>query len=312
MSLQHRLADRLHSVEWHGDYFSCECVFDSHEKPALLVYNDGYYCMSCAKGGSLEYLEQHVSNIPSRPTVHKHKLLPRWRNWETRYGDMEGIAKAAHQNVLKGNWMYFKHRKIDQFIEQGMFGLMDGWALFPVLDKNREVIDIVVRSIRQKGMKYVIRPYDGDEPRPLYVPNWERVNKADHIYIVYGIVTAWALESIHQPVVTGITGKSLNAELLHEFQKPITVIPDYNEEKDGAKLVHSLGWRGKLKLIDWPDYACEDLDDIRKNYGDEKLAELLGVNNEQNSDELHMVRAIANQSRAGNERSVEPTSIRFK
>jgi len=276
MSLQQRLADKLHGA-WHGNYFSCECCFESHEKPALLCYEDGFFCMSCGKRGSLEYLEKNITNLPLKPPQYKSKILPRWKNWEKRYGDMEGIAQAANNKVIKGGDIYFKNRKINQFIKQGKFGILDQWALFPILDKNGNVIDIVVRGIRQRGVKYVIRPYLGDEARPLYVPNWERVNKADHIYIVYGIVTAWALEAIGEPCVTGITGKSLNADLLKDFQVPITVIPDYNEERDGAKLVNNLGWRGKLKLISWPDNTS-DLDDVRTKYGESFLAELIGVN----------------------------------
>lgn len=274
MTPQQRLAERLSSVTWHGEYFSCDCVFDSHSRPALLVWEDGAYCMSCGKGWSLEYLEKNLSSIPYRPSVRKSKILPRWKQWEERFGDINGIVEYAHNNVLKGNDTYYKKRKIDQFIKRGKFGLLEGWSVFPIFDKSGQIVDVVVRAIRQKGVKYVVSIYNNDV-RPLYVPNWERVNKTNHIYIVYGIITVWRLEEIGLAGITGITGKSLHPDLLKDFQVPMTIIPDYNEEKDAFRLAGQLGWRGNVKLIDWPDYRCSDLDDVSAN--GHNLLQLIGA-----------------------------------
>lgn len=278
-TLQERLADKLNLKPVNHYFYGC-CPFHSDNSPSFILYPDYFICKSasCGRKGKIEYLEQELSSgiLIRSSNSHKSQILPRWKKWEERYGDMEGIANAAHKNVLGGNWMYFKRRKIDQFIKQGKFGLLDQWALFPVLNAKGQVIDIVVRAIRQPNVKYIIRPYSESEMRPLYIPNWERVNKANYILVVYGIITAWACEAIGEPCVTGITGKSLNPDALKPFQKKIIVIPDYNEEKDGAKLVSQLGWRGRVMFMDWPD-GCEDLDDIRVKYSNDILKQMIGV-----------------------------------
>ena len=279
MNLQKQLADKLERVTWAGHYFYCLCPFHPDNSPSFLVYPDYCICKSCDKQGSLEWLNSQLSGTSLTPSkARKSKLLPKWKKWEQLHGGMDEVAIKAHQNVLQGSNGYFKKRKINQFSEQGKFGFLDRWALFPVLDRNNQVIDIVVRAIKQKNVHYVIRPYSEQEMRPLYVPNWGRVLENKYIYIVFGLITAWSLEAIGEPVVTGITGKAIKPELLDEFQKKLIVIPDYNEEKDGAKLVSNLGWRGKLKLIDWPN-SCDDLDDVRVKHGNNKLKELLNDSN---------------------------------
>jgi len=281
-TLQRSLFDRLDSSHWISNerYFSAYCPFESHEKPALLVYSDGFLCMSCGKSGDLNYLEKYINIgiISTKSKSSSNKILPRWKKWGERYGTIPEIAERAHMSALTNNLMgYFKARKIDKFFKAGMFGVLDGWYTFPVFNQDHKIIDLVVRAGKGKkdaGAKYVISPQEQGTIRPLYVPNWERVIKADTIYVVYGIITAWALEAVNLPVVTGITGKSLSGDLLQDFQKNIIVIPDYNEEKEGAKLVNSLGWRGKLKLLDYP-IDCTDADDIRRFHGETKLMEYI-------------------------------------
>jgi len=248
----------------------------------MLIWHDYFKCYGCGFQGPLERLEGWLSLAPLKPKsyIQKPAVLPRWKNWINRYGDLDGIVRVAHKHALKSPGYFTRTRQIGDFMEMGMFGLLDGWALFPVFNNNREVIDIVVRGIRN-GAKYVVMPHDEQIPRPLYIPNMDRTLKNDHLYVVFGIITAWALEAIGEPVVTGITGKSINPELLSGFRVPITIIPDWNEEKDALKLAGELGWRGSVKLIDWPDYECEDIDDVRRKYGNDKLRELIGVVNAQ-------------------------------
>ena len=282
--LQESLFDKLEGSRWSGNerYFACWCPFDTHHKPALLVFNDGYTCLSCGTSGDLEYLNRFLSKgtinvLQKRSTVLK-PILPKWSSWQRRYETLEGIADAAHRIADNGMRGYFQKRKIDQFFEQGFFGRLDGWYLFPVFNREHEIVDIVVRAgngKKDKGAKYVVSSMNDGE-RPLYVPNWERVIRSDVLYIVFGIITAWSMEAIGLPCATGITGKSLNPELLRDFHKQIIVIPDYDEDNAGVKLVNGLGWRGKLKLVDFPS-SCSDLDDVRVQFGNNALLNLIGV-----------------------------------
>jgi hypothetical protein len=37
-----------------------------------------------------------------------------------------------------------------------------------------------------------------------------------------------------------------------------------------------LGWRGKLKLVDFPS-SCSDLDDVRVQFGNQALIQMIGA-----------------------------------
>jgi len=272
--LQRELKDNLSNTTWMDNerYFSADCVFQDHEKPALLVYNDGAFCMSCNQSFSLEYIEKHTSSIPKsyRPTIKTYKILPRWRKWEKMYGNLTGITDAAHKNLLRTKATYFRNRGLDDYIIKAKYGVLDGWGIIPVFDKNGRVIDAVARSIRQKGVKYVVMPHDKKNPRPLYTPNWIRLMNSPFLIIVYGIFTVWSLEALEIGGATGMTGKSMSADLLQDFQKPIFIIPDVGEEDAAYGLAGKLGWRGNVLRVDYP-YSCTDLDDIRRQFGVDEL-----------------------------------------
>lgn len=280
--LQHSLFDKLEGSRWSSDerYFSAYCPFEDHRKPAILVFADGYTCLSCNSSGGLKYLQ----NFISRGTInftHKSSLkpvLPRWRKWQERFGDIPDIAYAAHRMADEYDMRsYFKKRKIDQFFECGMFGKLDGWITLPVFDKNKEIVDLVVRAGPGKGeesAKYVISPHPKGGIRPLYCPNWERIFTADYIYVPFGMFDAWAFEDLQLGCLTGITGKSINPDSFFGINKEIRIVPDFGEDDAAAKLANSLGWRGKIVHIKYPD-DCKDPDEIRRFHGKDVLRELL-------------------------------------
>lgn len=260
-------------------YFSTFCPFDTHKSPALLVYEDGFVCLSCHKTGTLSYLDKFTGShfIPQRnDTV--SRVLPRWRKWEQKYGDLEGIADAAH-NSLKHNapyQTYFKKRKIYEYVDEGNLGYLDGWCLFPVYNSGAGLVDIVVRSTnRFNPSRYVVAPNHNGE-RHLFVPSWEKVNEAKTIYVVYGIIDSISLHLAGLPSVTGVTGKSLNAELLKPLGKRFVIVPDENEEQEAHRLANNLGWKAVVKKIDYPE-GTKDTDDIRRQFGNTALLNLLGA-----------------------------------
>jgi CHC2 zinc finger len=261
-------------------YFAANCPFHNDSSPSLMVYeSDGkFYCKSCRKSGNLKFLASKVKGGTFRTTQRLKTVLPRWSKWERRYGNIQEIALAAHQSLLRNKSFqgYFKRRKIDQFIKQGMFGYLDGWNLFPVLNADRKVIDIVVRANRGKGnTRYVLHPDHEREFTYLYVPNWERISKSAYVYVVYGIIDAWALEALDEPVVTGTSGKSLNADILKPLNKyEYDIIPDKYEESDAANLCNSLGWMGKVLRLKYKD-DCKDPDDVRVKHGERYLYDLI-------------------------------------
>jgi len=266
--LQESLYETLTSAYWLDNkrYFACDCPFDTHAKPALLVYSDGSWCQSCGKSYSLEYLEQQASSIPTsfRPVIKEFKVLPKWKRWETRYGDLEGISTAAHKNLLKMKATYFKKRGLDDYIEKACYGLLDGWAVIPVFDADRRVIDIVARSINQKGVKYAVSVLSENEIRPLYTVNWNLVHKSDKVYVVFGMFDIVAFDRLGLACVTGITGKSINAQLFDPFPgKEFVIVPDKGEEGAAYRLAEKLGWRGSVLRLSYP-YPLKDPDEFSR------------------------------------------------
>lgn len=267
---------RLDNARKYSNYITADCPFQdwvSHNPP-FFVNERGYNCVACGAHGSLEWLNRklggryHKYSRPDRLIV-----LPRWRSWAETYGTMQGIADQAHEiyREFPGKRLFFERRKINQFSYFGHFGWLDGWNLFPIYSPDHHIIDIVVRGGDGTGdMRYVLRPDDTREHPYLYVPDWDAVQAADTVYVVYGIIDAWALFAIDLPVVTGTTGKSLNADVLWPLRKKFIIIPDEEEENAARDLRNQLGWRASVRQLKYPK-GCKDPDDIRRNYGNSAL-----------------------------------------
>lgn len=279
------LQEELDGVRLYDGYFMALCPFHEDSKPSFMVHEDGYYCKSCRKSGSLEYLRKYLGHkvIEIRPREKVVPVLPQWRKWIEKYETVEGIARAAHGLLTRNSMLdsFFVRRQINQFINTGMFGWLDWWNLFPVFDMAGNVIDIVVRGEKSKGdTKYVLlKKQEEHTPPPLYVPDWGRVLDAKVVYVVYGIIDSWALFSLGLPVVTGTTGQSLSAKLLAPLNKKWIIVPDRKEEESAWKLKIALGFSATVKELDWP-YPCKDPDEIRTKKGSAYLYQLLGVEHE--------------------------------
>ena len=280
MSIYDNLLEKLDGKAYSNYFVSC-CVFHDDSSPSLFCYEDGRFrCAACGKNGTLSYLDKYLGSQYHSSLVtrsQKSSVLPRWKKWEQEYGDIQGIAKYAHDNLkrYKQFQSYFRKRKIDEYIEEGYFGYITGWNVFPVFSPEHAIIDLVVRAGSGKGdTRYVICPRP-DLSRPLYSPNWKKVKEAETVFVVYGLIDAWALHSLGLSVVTGITGKSLPAEILKPLGKRFVVVPDLNEERDAYQLVNKLGWRGKVKFLKYDD--CKDPDEIRMKYGNDYLLTMLGI-----------------------------------
>lgn len=284
MSLYTTLQDQMRNVHVYADYFMASCPWagerpghsSSHdEHPSLMVHEDGFHCKACGIGGELAYLAKRVKvkGVPAPQVTRSHfSSLPQWRRWAQDYGDLIDIARHAHQSLLRYKqfgWGYLRKRKIDQFVEPGYFGFLDGWCVFPVLNEHRQVLDIVTRSTKQK--QYVVSPCHS---RALYVPDWQRVLEAEQVYVVYGIIDSWALYACGLPVVTGISGKSLSADQLKPLGKRYVIVPDRYEEQEAYRLAGELGWRAEVLRLRYPD-GCKDPDDVRREQGTEQLEQLL-------------------------------------
>lgn len=271
MRLYDQLQERLDAHRYNG-YFTICCPYHNESHPSCFVYESGFFtCKSCGAKGSLEKLNKHLGGKSVITKSHSNTVLPRWREWENKWGDITNIAKHAHLSLKRyPQWnFYFKERKISEFVEFGYLGFIDGWATFPVFDQNHKVQNIVVRHTKNSGTRYAIKAMDDKAPL-LYVPNWGRVMASETVYVVYGIIDAISLELIGLPVVTGIMGKSLSAETLKPLGKQFVIVPDEYEDKEAHLLANSLGWKARVKRLVYPE-GVKDPDGIRTHFGNDFL-----------------------------------------
>lgn len=288
MSLYDSIQNKLENVHNYSGYFYSLCPFHDDSSPSFAVYEESYkksmeyQCKSCGAHGSLAYLDKflgsHHRQTLTRSQSSKPTVLPRWKKWDQEYGNLEGIAKHAHETLKRYPQYqnYFKRRKIDDYISDGYFGYLDGWLLFPVHDSGGQIHEIVVRSGGRKGnTRYAVSPVVGNGVH-LYCPSWKKVLDAQTVYVVYGIIDSWSIHALGLPVITGLTGKSLSAEQLKPLGKRFVIVPDAEEEREARMLANKLGWRARVKEIDFPENT-KDCDDIRRTYGNRHLLNLLGA-----------------------------------
>lgn len=277
MSTYSQLQEKLNGHPYNG-YFTSLCVFHSDHSPSFFVWEDGRYrCKTCGASGTNEYLLRYLGGHEVKAKKGKSQVLPQWIAWENKWGDLEGIARHAHESCKRyPQWMfYFKERKIDEFFELGYFGYIEGWVTFPVFDEKRKIQNIVARHTKRKDVRYAIKHLEDNHPI-LYCPNWNRVKNSEVVYVPFGIIDSWAFESLRLASVTGITGKSLSAELLKSLGKQIVIIPDEWEENEAYGIANLLGWRGRVKRISYPE-GVKDPDGLRTRFGNEYLLQVIGV-----------------------------------
>lgn len=288
MSLYDELLEKANGIEY-SNYFMMLCPFPHNgrleEHPSMMVHDDGIYkCLGCGKfGKDLRVLLRKIDkNYDSSPIKSQWTVLPKWHKWEDKYGSIRGIAERAHKSL---EWFperraFFKRRKIAHFIEQGMFGSLEGWYLFPILNPEGKVIDIVVRAGagKKNAPRYVLHPDNDRESPYLYVPNWHRLYGATKVYVPFGMIDAWSFEDIDIAAVTGTAGKSIPPTRLKELAEQLGVefifVPDKGEEKEAYHLANKLGWRADVKVLRYPE-GTKDPDEIRVKLGKEKLEEMI-------------------------------------
>lgn len=271
------LENYLEGVTWHGDYLSACCVFHEDNNPSMLVFDNGFKCLSCNERGSLQKLltELNRSDFVKRDRVFSKSGTPWGRLLSAR--SIPELAWDAHQLIKRNpsQGYYLRRRGIAEAIDELRLGWMEGYYFFPILSKTKQVIGLVIRggeSIEQlAGTTYLIPP---DQPPMLYVPSWKLIEEQEEIRLVYGIIDAITLFLLGKAVVTGSAGKFSNPELLDSIRKPIIIIPDHNEDEDGLKLASNLGWRGKVNRILYPEDS-KDCNDLFLKHGEQYLLSVI-------------------------------------
>jgi len=263
----------LSNVVDHGKYISASCVFhypDAH--PSMLVWKDGYYkCLSCNAHGTLSKLLSNLSGMPVHSTernINKSTLFT-----DSRAEDLLSFILECYHfliNNLDPLALYLVSRGIGNQIVPRNLGWCDGWYTIPITEADGYVKGVVARASQHiqdtTGARFNIPQ---GQQAMVYVPDHALVERNDYIVVVYGMFDALSLCELGIPSCTPTSGKdSLHAEDLDTYRKRVIIIPDKGEESTAIKLRDSLGWRGTMLDLPYPD-GCKDPNDLLvKGYGE--------------------------------------------
>ena len=249
------VAGKLSNVHFHGRYVSACCPFHQDKSPSLLVYPDGFNCKSCHKKGSLKTLDARLSGNNRYMSDAK---APPFR-WQVITDDVAGFAYNAHESVKNFPHLkyYFEKRGVDGLIDKCLLGWWEGWFTLPILDKRCNPTGIILRAGKSvedsTGQRYSMPPGQ----KLLYVPDWGLVNKSDKVFMPFGMFDALILNTLGLASVTWTLGKDGSIdELIDQLQairKPIYLIPDKDEYPEAKSIASSLGWRGHVVKLKYPD-----------------------------------------------------------
>lgn len=248
------------NITWHGDYFSMTCPFHDDESPSCLVYSDGFSCQAagCREYGSLWKLKQKLNEVPLVSSVLNSRF-----NWRTVCDLKDGqyvprldfIAEAEAAAQIPDVAAWYERRGIASMVESCQLGWWRGWFVTPVFDARHQPLRLIFRSGPSvEGKQYLVSP----GPPVLYVPDWGLLHtKPTHLLVPFGCYDAITLAMLRYPAVTG-AGPCLgmDAELFRLFRRRIHIIPDGSppQELDAARhIAATLGWRGKLDELDYPN-----------------------------------------------------------
>ncbi len=261
----------------YGDYISAVCPFHKDSTPSMLINEKYYNCLACGANGKTRDLLSHLKKNP----VEKIKIYSPKFWGKLKDMDFEEISWVAYNNLKENpsNQYYLEERGIKEMRVPLRLGFIEGFYTFPIFDKNREVIGMVARAGKVIQKAYNIRylaPNKELQPTLLYCPNWDRVQSAKKVFLVFGIIDAISAELCGIPAVTGSLGHNIPVDLFKELRKPIFIIEDGDnrDRRQAIKLQQNLGWRAKIINMKYPP-DCKDLNDILKTHGESKLQSIL-------------------------------------
>ena len=246
------LSERLEEATWHGRYIRAKCPFHEDTSPSLLVFEDMAICMaaSCGRRIPLPALARKIEGRPLAQPILPTNFMA-WKN----IPDLESLVAEAHAFLLAypEQKTYLAKRGLSERIEPQQLGWWAGWYVVPFFDEKGRLTGVVLRagpvlSVPEKD-RFRIPP--GQAPC-LYSPDWPLVRRSPYLILVFGVFDALTLCELRLPVATVVPARTLRPDLLENFRKTIWIVPDRGEEELGQQWIASLGWRGRLRALNYP------------------------------------------------------------
>lgn len=250
--------DVLDGAHNYGHYIVARCPFHNDTRPSFFVYEDKYRCSSCGAFGNTSDLLAKIKPDHVIVTTQAAFQNP-WTKWLKDH-DLAFILNIA-----------YKHRPSTYLISRGIYriiqeklgiGKLDNWITFPIWDSNHQIVGAVARAGEgnKSEAKYVIPK--GQSPDLLYVPSWKRVASADKVYVTFGIIDAITLYMLGYASISTTAGKHISPQAFDSIRKTLVFLGDSGESIEAFKAFAGLlGWRGKAKIMKFPDGA-KDINDM--------------------------------------------------
>jgi hypothetical protein len=224
---------------------------------------------------------KHLLNIligkPYKPAPQGEftpRLTPYW-NLNT----IEEYCLEAHEflRIYPDYAYYLRKRGIADLVGELTLGYADGYYVFPIRDRKRNIIGAIGRAGECKSSQGAPRyAQPNGQHGQLYIPSFGRIESASKIYCPFGIIDGLTLYQMGYAVAIFTSGKDMRPELFAEYRKQIVLIPDQGEETSGRRLWAKLGWRGSVITPSWPE-GTKDCNDVFVKCGEDSLRKIINA-----------------------------------
>lgn len=252
-----QIREILPGARSYSHYVAGLCPFHEDNKPSLMVYEDNFFrCLGCGVVGNYEQLWRKLNGRGASKIIRaEEKFSAPYLPTDLR--EQEELVETAHESLMKFEQLqwYLENRGVMGRAEPCRLGYFKGWYTIPIYSHYGEYRGMVARAggVVQKATGFrFIQPHG--QHSMMYCPDWNLMEDARTIAVVFGMFDALAISDLRYAVVTPIAGQaSFNPEWLNGFRKPVVIIPDAREETEAIKLAGELGWRGKILRLNYPE-----------------------------------------------------------
>lgn len=258
-------AMELPGAKRYEKYVACLCPYHGDSLPSLLVYEDWFKCTACGEQGPTRKLldEKLTSSVVLQKEVDLFPTVP--RNITS-----EALALKANRMLQRnvGAQQYLTDRGFGHSaIVKHKLGYWDSWYTIPIVEREGHINNIMFRASPFVQGITTRRFYQtGGKGPMMYCPDWDMLDKATTVFIVFGLFDAITLTQLGFAAVTPTIGKeNFNPDWLWFHRNSIVIVPDLGEEVAANKLCLKFGdWRPKVLKLDYPDGIKDPNDFIQK------------------------------------------------